>query len=183
MLQFFEWLLVEDEIDVNPMAGKKVQPPKVPPQPVDVIETDDLGRLLESVSGSSFEDRRDAAILYLLADTGIRLGELGNLKASDIDRGSGVVVVRGKGAKLRSVPYSKKTAVAIDRYLRARARHKDAHLEPLWLGLKGRMSDSGISQMVKRRGTAVGIRALHPRYGLSHEQQQFANAYYERCAR
>lgn len=162
LLQMFEWLLIEGEIDANPMAGKKVKPPMVPPQPVDVIEEGDLARLLDSVSGSTFEDRRDAAILYLLADTGIRLGELAGLKAPDIDRGNGVAIVRGKGDKLRSVPFSRKTAVALDRYLRARSRHKDAALPWLWLGLKGRVSPSGIAQLVRRRGAAVGIEGLHP---------------------
>lgn len=162
LLQFFEWLLVEEEISANPMAGKKVRPPQVPPQPVDIIEEAKLTELLESVRGSTFEDRRDAAILYLLADTGIRLGELADLKPSDVNRLDGVVVVQGKGSKVRAVPYSRKTAVALDRYLRARTRHKDAALPWLWLGLKGRMSDSGIAQMVRRRGADVGIEGLHP---------------------
>jgi site-specific recombinase XerD len=160
--QLFEWLLIESEIEVHPMAGKKVRPPRVPPQPVDVIEEADLTRLLESVTGTSFDDRRDAAILHLLADTGIRLGELARLKAADIDRLAGVAIVRGKGDKLRSVPVSRKTAVTLDRYLRIRSRHKNAALPWLWLGLKGRMSDSGVSQMDRRRGRAVGIAGLHP---------------------
>lgn len=162
LLQFFEWLLVEEEIPVNPMAGKRVRPPQVPPQPVDIIEEEKLTELLESVHGSGFEDRRDAAILYLLADTGIRLGEITSLRTADVDGVNGVVVVRGKGSKVRSVPYSRKPAVALDRYLRARMRHKDAALPWLWLGLKGRMSDSGIAQMVRRRGADVGIEGLHP---------------------
>ena len=162
LLQFFEWLTIEEEVPSNPMAGKKVRPPTVPAQPVDIIEADDLARLLDSVTGSDFESRRDAAILYLLADSGMRLGELAALKASDVDRRSGVMVVRGKGDKARSVPFSKKTAVAVDRYLRARSRHKDADLAWLWLGLKQRLSPSGIAQMVRRRGAAVGIEGLHP---------------------
>lgn len=162
LLQFFEWLLIEGEIAANPMAGKKVRPPKVPLQPVDIIEADQLAELLESVHGSTFEDRRDAALLYLLADTGIRLGEIGKLQPGDVDGANGVLIVRGKGDKARAVPYSRKTAVALDRYLRARMRHKNAALPWLWLGLKGRMSDSGISQMVRRRGAAVGIKGLHP---------------------
>ncbi|MGI8518629.1 MAG: tyrosine-type recombinase/integrase [Acidimicrobiia bacterium] len=162
LLQFFEWLLIEEEIAANPMAGKKVRPPQVPPQPVAVIKEEKLSELLDSVHGSGYEDRRDAAILYLLADTGIRLGEIANLKPGDVDSNTGVVIVRGKGDKVRAVPYSRKPAVALDRYLRARMRHKDAALPWLWLGLKGRMSDSGIAQMVRRRGRAVGIEGLHP---------------------
>ena len=40
----------------------------------------------------------------------------------------------GKGRRERALPYGHKTAVALDRYLRVRLRHKDAHLPWLWLG-------------------------------------------------
>ncbi|MEX0698901.1 MAG: tyrosine-type recombinase/integrase [Acidimicrobiia bacterium] len=163
LLQLFEWLTIEEEIPANPMAGRKVRPPDVPAQPIAVIEEEDLSRLLASVGGSSFEDRRDAAVLYLLADTGIRLGELAALQTSDLaDLASGMAIVRGKGARMRAVPFSRKTAQAIDRYVRARARHEHARSPWLWLGLKGRVSGSGLAQMVKRRGAAVGIEGLHP---------------------
>lgn len=40
-----------------------------------MLSEDDLRRLLADCEGKEFEDRRDAAIIRLLADTGMRRGE------------------------------------------------------------------------------------------------------------
>ena len=42
----------------------------------------------------------------------------------------------------------------------------------LWLGTKGRLTPSGIYQMIKDRGTAIGLPDLHPhqlRHTFSHD--------------
>ena len=67
----------------------------------------------------------------------------------------------GKGRRPRGAPFGRKTAQAIDRYLRVRARHRDAASEWLWLGKHGRLTDTGIEQVVKRRGRQAGIN-VHP---------------------
>jgi integrase/recombinase XerC len=57
------------------------------------------------------------------------------LKAlGDLDQDLDVLLVLGKGRRERALPYGHKTALALDRYLRVRERHKDAHLPWLWLG-------------------------------------------------
>jgi integrase len=61
---------------------------------------------------------------------------------------------------------------ALDRYLRERSAHPYAHTDALWLGERGPMGPSGISQMVRRRGAAVGIDGLHPhqfRHTFAHQ--------------
>jgi hypothetical protein len=53
-----------------------------------------------------------------------------------------------------------------------RGARDDAASPWLWLGRKGRLTDSGISQMVKQRGEAAGV-ALHPhmlRHYYAHTQ-------------
>jgi hypothetical protein len=47
--------------------------------------------------------------------------------------GRGALARQGS-ARARPAPYGRKTAVAVDRYLRVRARHKGAHLLWVWLG-------------------------------------------------
>jgi integrase len=64
------------------------------------------------------------------------------------------------------------TTKALDRYLRARRSHKAADLDWLWLGDRGRFGDSGITQMLRRRGKMAGIEGLHAhqfRHGFAHE--------------
>jgi site-specific recombinase XerD len=73
-----------------------------------------------------------------------------------------VVHVRGKGSRGRAVPFGSKTGTALDRYLRDRAGHPRARLPNLWLAQKGAITDSGIAQMVRRRGAQAGVEDLHP---------------------
>jgi integrase len=70
--------------------------------------------------------------------------------------------VRGKGGRDRALPFGRKTAQALDRYLRPRARHRRAAAAALWIGPKGPITDSGIAQIVRRRGLQAGIEGLHP---------------------
>lgn len=161
LVQLFRWLHREGEIESNPM--ERVDPPKVEEKPVPVLTTDELRSLLATCSGKDFEDVRDQAILRLFIDTGIRLGEMAGLHTFDVDLDLGVAVVRGKGNRLRTVPFGDRTTEALDRYERTRRRHRKASEPWLWLGLKGKLGDTGISQVVLRRGAQAGLDGrLHP---------------------
>ena len=52
-------------------------------------------------------------------------------------------------------------ARALDRYLRVRSRHEQAHRPQLWLGVnnRGPTTASGIYQMIARRGGQAGVDA------------------------
>lgn len=56
------------------------------------------------------------------------------------------------------LPIGTKAARDIDRYVRARAAHPRAADPWLWLGKKGRLTPSGIYQMIKDRGNEIGLR-------------------------
>jgi site-specific recombinase XerD len=158
---FFGWCLDEGEIDRSPM--ERMKPPKLPKVPVEVVSDDDLRKLFRCCGGRSFDDRRDCAILRLFADTGIRRAELAGLRTDDVDLSLGVVYVTGKGRRPRTAPFGRRTAQALERYLRARTRHKDAGAtDALWLGIKGAMTNSGVQRVVRERGREAGIERLHP---------------------
>lgn len=158
--QLFKWLEEEDEVVVDPMA--KLKPPKVTPPPVPVLGDDQLAALLKACEGKEFEQRRDAALVRTLLDTGCRLAEVAGLNVKDVDFHHDVVHVMGKGARPRAVPFGRRTSQALDRYLRARGRHPWAHMDALWLGRKGRSTPSGIAQMLERRAAQAGIGHIHP---------------------
>ena len=46
--------------------------------------------------------------------------------------------------------------------MRARARRPDAPEPWLWLGKRGRLTETGVEQAVKRRGRAAGLPDIHP---------------------
>jgi site-specific recombinase XerC len=118
----------------------KLRAPIIPEQPIPVVPEDGLRRLLATCAGKSFEDRRDTALILLLVDVGPRRAELMGARVADLDFDLDVLLVLGKGRRERALPFGRKTALALDRYLRVRARHKDAALPWLWLGLRGRFT-------------------------------------------
>jgi len=161
--QFFRFLVDEGEIAESPMT--RMRPPKVPESAPPVLSDAELRALLAVCEGTGFEERRDTAIVRVLIDTGARVAELAGLalEGEDIvDLDQGVVTVLGKGRRIRVLPIGAKAVRALDRYLRVRAHHPYV-LEPwLWLGQKGRMTDSGIRQMLERRGEEAGIGKVNP---------------------
>ena len=170
---FFKWLTEEGEVKESPMV--RMKPPRVPLDPPNVLRDDQLKALLATCDkGQESEDRRDAAIIRVFIDTGARLSEVTNLRwhptdesLSDVDLERGTLRVLGKGRRERVLAIGRKTVRALDRYLRKRILHRDAHLPFLWLGIKGRMGESGIRQIIQRRGRQAALGAIHP-YQLRH---------------
>ena len=168
--QFFKWLVEEGEMSESPM--RNMRPPSVPEMPVAVLSDNELGRLLDTCKAKTFDDRRDAAIIRLLADTGMRRSEIAGLRVADIDWHQEVAFVTGKGSRPRACPFGAKTAQALDRYMRERAKHSYERLDALWLGVRGAMTDSGIAQLLRRRGLEAGLGPIHPhqlRHTFAHQ--------------
>jgi site-specific recombinase XerC len=158
--QLMAWLVDEGEVAESPMA--KMRPPRVPDQPVPVIAKDDQRRLMAVCAGKDFDDVRDTAILRVFLSTGARLAEVAGLQVHDVDLDDAVAKVLGKGRRVRGLPLTPKAVKALDRYERARRRHPGADEPWFWLGKKGRMTASGVGQMVRRRGNQAGLVNLHP---------------------
>ena len=166
--QYFKWLIEEGEIKVSPMIHMKA--PMVPESPPPVLSEDDIRRLFRACAGSSFTDRRDTAIIRLLLDTGLRRAEMAGLTLDDVDFNADSLRVTGKGGRIRVVPFGRKAARDLDRYIRARQTHRDAALPNLWLGQAGPMTPSGIYQVARDRGAQVGL-SIHThlfRHSFAH---------------
>lgn len=168
---FFRWMVDEGEIAASPMA--KMRPPMIPEASPAVLSEADLARLLKACDGKEFVDRRDAAFIRLFLDTGMRRAELAGLKVEDIDFGHNIAIVLGKGCRPRACPFGKRTAVALDRYLRMRAKHRDGDRPELWLGRLGPMTDNGVYQVLQSRAEQAGLGKIYP-HQLRHT---FAHAW------
>jgi site-specific recombinase XerD len=154
---FFNWLADDEEIPVSPM--RKIPAPKVPDNPPPVLSDEEIQKLLATVRGKTFTERRDAAIMLTLLYTGIRKGGLVGLKVEDYfqrDGRSWLHIVKKGGAE-QYIPLNPVAAEAIDRYLRRRDEHKDANRPELFLGARGPMTGSGLLQMVKLRSHQAGL--------------------------
>lgn len=160
--QFFEWAVRTEEIAGSPMA--RMQKPKVPEQPIPLLSDEEIKRLLKVTSGSSYDDRRDHAIIRLFLDTGMRLEELARLTTADVltEGGNVLLAIIRKGGSRETVSVESPAAkLALKRYLRARGSGKHHSRKGLWIGTKGPMTKSGIAQLLKRRGAEAEIDNLH----------------------
>ncbi|MEV6693344.1 tyrosine-type recombinase/integrase [Micromonospora sp. NPDC051196] len=163
--QFFAWYAKEED---QPNLFDKIEvpsPPKADENPPPVLTPEQLQALIaDAERGRDFESRRDAAILRLFAAAGVRLAELALLQVDDVSPHGRTAVVTGKGSRQRVVPFDQRAALALDRYLRMRAKHPAAALtSALWLGVRRRqaMTPNGIYQAIVRRGKRLGI-PIHP---------------------
>lgn len=160
--QFSAWLTAEGEFDDDPLLG--IKPVKLDTKVVDALTDDELKAMLKACAGKELSDRRDEAILRLMLETGIRAGEVIDMKVSDVDVQRGLATVyRGKGGKGRVAPFGPQTATALDRYLRARRTHRLAANDQLWLGARGKgLGYWGLRRSLAARAETAGIEGFHP---------------------
>lgn len=160
--RFSVWLEEEGEIDSDPLLGLKA--PKLDSKVTDSLTDAQLGKLIKACGGKEFRDRRDEAIVRLMAETGMRAGEVLGLTVDDVDLIRGLVSVRrGKGGKGRVAPFGPTTGRAIDRYVRARRTHRLAETPPLWLGDRGKnLEYHGLRDTLRYRAELAGIKGFHP---------------------
>jgi site-specific recombinase XerD len=161
--QFTKWLVDEQELPDDPLIG--LRPPKLPIKVVAGLSDEQLRDLIKACKGPRFRDKRDEAIVRLLAETGMRASECVALTVADVEplkRGI-VTIRRGKGAKGRTAPYSPQAAAALDRYLRARRAHKLAATPRLWLGVGGTkvLAYHGLNDTLRDRAKIAGIPGFH----------------------
>lgn len=157
----YGWAHAEGEIDPNPLAEIVVARPN-PPAP-DTISDDNLRKLLKACEGTDFYARRDTALIRLLLSTGLRVSEAVDLTLADVDLNTRILrVLHGKGDKARAVRFDAVTAASLDRYKRARARHRHSGMPWLWIGFRGRMTRKGVPAMLDKRTAEAGIGHIHP---------------------
>lgn len=162
---FYDWLVDQDDIDVNPWA--KIKRP-APPQVITKVLDADQVRALLATCDKSILGIRDRAIISVMVDTGMRAAEVCGLEVSDVSVEQSCVIVRNgkgkarQGARMRVVPVSTATLLDLDRYNRVRVRQMPTG-DALWLNRMGKpLTVTGLRLMLRRRAERVGIDRLHP---------------------
>src|ERR671933_2342569 len=131
--KFFLWAQATGRIDELPTARVKGVP-AAPRSPKSLAKRE-VDRLLREAEKAG--NKRNLAILQLLRHTGLRVGELCNLRLSDIsisERKGSVLVRSGKGDKDRIVPLNHDVRESLDAYLAVRPTVNDDHL---FIGQRG----------------------------------------------
>lgn len=111
---FHHFMLTEHITSDDPAHEVKPQVPvrRLPK----ALRVDQVLAMLDSPTTESASGLRDRALLEFLYATGARISEALALDIDDLDRQSGMVVVRGKGGKQRLVPVGRYALAAVDAY-------------------------------------------------------------------
>jgi site-specific recombinase XerD len=153
---FCRFLYEEGQMEMNPsQALRSIRlGPALAPKHLTVAE---VQRLLSLPDTAMPTGRRDYAVLMLLYNTGLRVGELCALSREDVRlpaEGWGALQVVGKGRRLHRLPINRPAADALLAYLADRDDTEPA----LFLNRSGnRFSVRGIALLVNRYLQAAGV--------------------------
>jgi site-specific recombinase XerD len=153
--------------NITSLHPERIELAKTTERELDLIDTNDLTRLLKAPSGNDFQALRDRAILELLFSTGLRVSELCSLSVYDVDFGKDEFSVRGKGGKVRVVFVSDSAKKTLKDYVAKRTdiASKDAiATDALFVpygsrkSLKdNRLTSRSVERIVKRYAIKAGI--------------------------
>lgn len=166
--RFVAWLIATGHVPIDPFAG--IKGPKQTQKLVTPLTEDELRALIATCvapthrADEPLHHRRDEAIIRLMFETGIRIGETIALQVSDVDLNAQKVTVRrGKGGRRRVIPIGPATSAAIRAYLTLREHHRCADSAELWLGERGtQFGYDGLSRALRRRAQLADIAGFHP---------------------
>ena len=142
--------------ELKPQGVRRVLPP------VQALTARELGRILKVVEGEHWTDKRDAALIAVMARAGLRVSEAVGLDLDDAtlnERSGWVLVRRGKGRKERRVPPPLEARQALAAYREARPA---AATSALFLaeandGRLGRITARSVQRMVEAAAAKAGI--------------------------
>jgi integrase/recombinase XerD len=112
---FYRFLVLAQQIAVNP--ADELQAPRAWPALPKSLSIEEVDRLITQPDTSTVRGIRDRALIELLYATGMRVSELLDLRAGDINLEAGYLVCTGKGRKQRIVPIGDQAATWVRRYL------------------------------------------------------------------
>jgi integrase/recombinase XerD len=111
---FHKFLMSDGLAQKNP--AENIDSPKLPRELPDVLNQDEVEKILNQPMTSEPLGIRDRAILETLYATGTRVSELITIRQPDIHWQEGIVKVLGKGSKERYIPIGKSALRWIELY-------------------------------------------------------------------
>ncbi|MFC1962152.1 tyrosine-type recombinase/integrase [Chloroflexota bacterium] len=137
----------------------KIKVPRAERKVVKSLIPTEVSQLISSFR-DTYEGIRNKAIILILVDCGLRLGELLNIKMADIQIEQQLMRVDGKTGE-GVVRYGKTTWQALRKYLRLREK-VNGHNDYLWLTRKGiTLKDSSVETLFIKLRQRTGIH-VHP---------------------
>ena len=155
---FLRWMT--DEEYIQPIKFK-IKLPKKNPELVLPLSRQEVEFILDTISGTSEDPRRDILIFRLMLDCGLRRSEVLHLCCRDVNQEQRLLMINdSKCNKSRIVPVSEPVLELI-RY-QLRNRNPDSGETVLLHRRGGPITSECIKQLFERLKRRTGIRRLHP---------------------
>ncbi len=165
---FFRFLVQEGRHSGDPT--ELLEGPRLLRKLPDVLNRDEILRLLQAPAGDKPNRVRDRAMLHTMYAAGLRVSELVELDLGDVNLAEGFLSAFGKGNKRRIVPIGEHARVAIARYL-AEVRPKWARpaSRACFVTARGKsMTRQGFWNIVKKYAREAGITKQISPHKLRH---------------
>jgi site-specific recombinase XerD len=158
--RLFSWLVGEGVLSESPAVklSKVKEGERVPK----AVTPEDRLLLLKAAR----EHPRDYALCRLLADTGLRVGELCSLRISDMNFQRQEALVMGKGQKLRAIFWNDRTNEALRAWMMSR-EDDNPYLFPGARDGAG-LTPQGVHRALKRLALAAGIQGRYNPHAFRH---------------
>lgn len=134
---FYAFCVEEGYVEKSPI--KKQWYPRIPKAMPKYLEKKEIAKVRLQSEKEIFRNR---VILEFLLATGCRVGEVHKLDKADVDLGNRSALVMGKGKKIRTVYFTERCALLLERYLESR-------------------EDDAEAMFVSRWGNRLGVHRLH----------------------
>ena len=133
---FLKWASSMDYFDASLIQN--VSNLKTEKKLPNILSSTYINKLLDELPSTSSKEIRDKAILELMYSSGLRVGEVSNLKIQNFKLNKSIKVL-GKGNKERVLPITSRASGAISRYLSlARSKFKnEKSFDFMFLGIRG----------------------------------------------
>lgn len=163
---FFRFLKREGHLKKD--LAQHLVSPKLWQRIPEVLDPDEVERLIQQPDASTPIGARDKAILEVLYASGLRVSEVCSLTLYSIDET--FLRVTGKGSKERTVPIGVKALQAVDHYLTHYRSATDSETEEaLFVTEKGKpMNRTSVWSMVKQYAKQAGISKRLSPHTLRH---------------
>ena len=170
---FFRYAQYEEPSGILHFQKIIALPIKKAPKPsVPHLAPKTMKLLLSQPDKMTTKGRRDITLLSVLYDSGCRVQELTNLRIRDVVLDNpAVLILTGKGNKVRRVPVMKNTLTLLQRYLQEHSLDKDWKKDyPLFINKqRNKLSKEGISYIISQYvGSARRMSASMPKRVTPH---------------
>lgn len=166
---FWKFLVAERLVEDNVAAV--VETPRTWKNIPDILNREEVEKLLGAPGKRGWMGIRDTAILELMYATGLRVSEVKDLKVRNVNMEAGFIRCLGKGGKERIVPLGSVAEKALRKYLE-KSRKKisaDPGEDHLFLSRLGkRISRQSLWKMIRKYACVAGIRKHISPHTLRH---------------